>query len=178
LLRKKNFSKLFLIHSFLCSILFPIFNMGIGYFLHTERVCSAEGQMFLATYAGMSTKKKLSDTQQAVSPKKGDFMPLHTEWKQDYRPPHSATVFFSSLLPRPSTVIAGMRRQRGGGAQCNGGRSLRAARRRRQRGGGNSAAAAAWRRSGGGSRAVAAHSATVGAAWRWHGSGGSLAAAA
>ena len=110
--------------------------------------------MFLATYAGMSTKKKLSDTQQAVSPKKGDFMPLHTEWKQDYRPPHSATVFFSSLLPRPSTVIAGMRRQRGGGAQCNGGRSLRAARRRRQRGGGNSAAAAAWRRSGGGGRGL------------------------
>ena len=25
-------------------------------------VCSAEGQMFLATYAGMSTKKNLSDT--------------------------------------------------------------------------------------------------------------------
>ena len=40
-----------------------------------------------------------------------------------------------------------------------------------------SAAATAWRRSRGGSRAVAAHSVTAAAAWRWRGSGGSLAAA-
>ena len=69
-------------------------------------VCSAEGQMFLATYAGMSTKKNLSDTlgggSQAVSPEKKDYRSLHTEWKRDFRP-HTATVFSSSLLPRPST---------------------------------------------------------------------------
>ena len=41
-----------------------------------------------------------------------------------------------------------------------------------------SAAATAWRRSRGGSRAVAAHSVTAAAAWRWRGSGGSFAAAA
>ena len=35
-LNPKSFSELFLIHSFLCSILFPIFNMGIGDFLHVR----------------------------------------------------------------------------------------------------------------------------------------------
>ena len=132
--QRASISELFLIHYFLCNILFPFFNMGIGYFLHTNEyvrgrgdvpglicrneykkknfltclvadliVCSAEGQMFLATYAGMSTKKNLSDTlgggSQAVSPEKKDYRSLHTEWKRDFRP-HTATVFSSSLLPR------------------------------------------------------------------------------
>ncbi len=83
-----------------------------------------------------------------------------------------------------SLAMAWPRRQLGGGSLAVarrrqlGGGSLAAARRRRQRGGGESAAAAAWRRSRGGGIAVAAHSVTAAAAWRWCGSGGSFAAAA
>ena len=79
--------------------------MGFADFLHV-RMSMFRGRADVPGYIRRNEYKKiLSDTQQAVSPEKGDFMPLHTEWKQDYRPPHSATVFFSSLLPRPSPSL-------------------------------------------------------------------------
>ncbi len=106
------------------------------------------------TFLGLQCR----NTQQAVSPEKGDFMPLHTEWKQDFRPhtaPLSSPPPFCLVHRRHCWYASAewwrhsvqRRPQLEDGAAAA---AAAAAARRRQQCGGSSLAAERWRRQSGG----------------------------